>query len=88
VHDVALAAAYRFAADRRGYAEGNRSFLLERYLGDLTRGVAGKPLTVLDDRLPAAEGPIIDLRPVPSTGVESGAESAGVALPRVGDDNE
>lgn len=88
VHDTALAAAYRFAADRHGYAEGKRSFLLERYLGDLTRAVAGKPLTVLDDRLPAAEGPIIDLRPVPSTGAGGGAESAGGALPPVGDDNE
>jgi regulator of protease activity HflC (stomatin/prohibitin superfamily) len=87
-HDAALAAAYRFAADRHGYAEGDRSFLLERYLSDLTRAVAGKPLTVLDDRLPAADGPIIDLRPVPSANAQGGAGNDGLAVPAVVEGND
>jgi regulator of protease activity HflC (stomatin/prohibitin superfamily) len=88
MHDAALAAAYRFAADRHGYADGDRSFLLERYLSDLTRAVAGKPLTVLDDRLPAADGPIIDLRPVPSSNAATGAANADPAVPAVVEGND
>lgn len=86
--DSALAVAYRFAADRRGYAQGARSFVLERYLSDLTRAVAGKPLTVMDDRLPAADGPIIDLRPVPSANAQNGAGNAGIAAPSVVEGND
>ena len=82
--DAALAAAYRFAADRAGYAEGGRSYLFERYLDDLTRAVADKPLTLLDDRLNASQGPIIDMRSAaPSTSSAGGAGSGGIVVPSV-----
>jgi regulator of protease activity HflC (stomatin/prohibitin superfamily) len=60
---TASAAAYRFTADRRAYAQGGRAFLLERDLSDLASAIGGRPLTLLDDRLQAAEGPLIDMRP-------------------------
>jgi regulator of protease activity HflC (stomatin/prohibitin superfamily) len=61
--DEALAAAYRFSADRHAFAEGGRAFLFERYLSDLTRALDGRPLTILDSRLNPNDGPIIDMRP-------------------------
>jgi regulator of protease activity HflC (stomatin/prohibitin superfamily) len=69
--EAASAAAYRFAADRRAYAEGGQAFLLERDLSDLESAVAGRPLTLLDDRLRASDGPLIDMRP--ATGNAAGA---------------
>jgi regulator of protease activity HflC (stomatin/prohibitin superfamily) len=73
-HDEALSAAYRFTADRRAFADGGQAFLFERYLGDLTRALEGRPLTILDSRLSAAQGPIIDMRP-------AAPASSGVVIP-------
>jgi regulator of protease activity HflC (stomatin/prohibitin superfamily) len=72
---VASAAAYRFAADRRAYAEGGRAFLLERDLSDLESAVGGRPLTLLDDRLQPSEGPLIDMRPVAASPAAGGGGS-------------
>jgi regulator of protease activity HflC (stomatin/prohibitin superfamily) len=70
---AASAAAYRFTADRRGYAEGGRAFLLERDLSDLESAIGGRPLTILDGRLKASEGPIIDMRPASAAAGNSGS---------------
>jgi hypothetical protein len=69
-HDVADAAAYRFGVDRRAYAQYGRSFVLERLYGSLTTALKGKTLTILDHRLSASNGPLLDMRP--------GAQGAGV----------
>ena len=68
---AAGAAAYEFDADRRAYAEGGRSFLLERSYGNLEAALGRAPLTILDHRISAAEGPLIDLR----------SQAAGSATP-------
>jgi len=70
--EAAAAAAYRFTADRRAYADGGRAFLLERDLSDLERAIAGRPLTILDGRLKASEGPIIDMRPASAAAGDNG----------------
>jgi regulator of protease activity HflC (stomatin/prohibitin superfamily) len=70
--EAASTAAYRFTADRRAYAEGGRAFLLERDLSDLERAIGGRPLTILDGRLKASEGPIIDMRPASPAAGDSG----------------
>jgi regulator of protease activity HflC (stomatin/prohibitin superfamily) len=70
--ETASAAAYRFAADRRAYAEGRRAFLLERDLSDLESAVGGRPLTLLDDRLQASDGPLIDMRPAAANAAAGG----------------
>jgi regulator of protease activity HflC (stomatin/prohibitin superfamily) len=70
---IASAAAYRFAADRRAYAEGRRAFLLERDLSDLESAVGGRPLTLLDDRLQASDGPLIDMRPAAASAAAAGS---------------
>ena len=60
--DAANADAYVFAAERRANAEGGQAYLFERSLGKLQAALGQKPLTLLDHRLSAAPGPIIDLR--------------------------
>ena len=59
---TADAEAYRFGADRRAYGDGGQAFLLERSYGNLRTALAKAPLTIIDHRLPAADGPVIDLR--------------------------
>jgi regulator of protease activity HflC (stomatin/prohibitin superfamily) len=71
--EAASAADYRFGADRRAYAEGGRAFLLERDLSDLESAVSGRPLTLLDERLQASQGPLIDMRPAAAAGPAAGA---------------
>jgi regulator of protease activity HflC (stomatin/prohibitin superfamily) len=60
--DAANADAYRFDAERRAHAEGGQAYLLERSFTKLQAALAQKPLTLIDHRLSAAPGPIIDLR--------------------------
>ncbi len=72
---AANAEAYQFDADRRAYAQGGRSFVLERSFTNLRKALAQTPLTILDHRLSPAQAPILDLRTQP-------ADSAvGLALP-------
>ena len=63
---AARAAAYRFDADRRAYDEAGRSFLLERSYSNLETALRRAPLTIIDHRLSATDGPLIDLRPSPA----------------------
>jgi regulator of protease activity HflC (stomatin/prohibitin superfamily) len=76
-HDVADAAAYRFGVDRRAYAQDGRSFVLERLYGSLTTALKGKPLTILDHRLSASNGPLLDMRP----GAQGAAAAASTEAP-------
>jgi regulator of protease activity HflC (stomatin/prohibitin superfamily) len=59
---TADAEAYRFGADRRAYGDGGQAFLLERSYGNLRTALGKAPLTIIDHRLSAADGPVIDLR--------------------------
>ncbi|MFF7707361.1 SPFH domain-containing protein [Pseudomonas sp. NPDC007930] len=57
---AAQAAARTFAAERQGYAAAGRAFVFERYLAQLSQGLAHAQLLVLDHRLGGA--PSLDLR--------------------------
>ena len=59
---TADAEAYRFGADRHAYGDGGQAFLLERSYSNLRTALSKAPLTIIDHRLPAADGPVIDLR--------------------------
>lgn len=63
---TANAEAYRFDADRRAYGEGGQAFLLERHIASLKAALIQTPLTLIDHRLSNSQGPIIDLRAIPS----------------------
>jgi regulator of protease activity HflC (stomatin/prohibitin superfamily) len=69
----AAALAYRFDIDRRAYAADGRPFLLERLYSNLTTALRGKQLTIVDHRVSASDGPIIDMRP-------ASAPAGGAAL--------
>ncbi len=69
---AANADVYRFNADRRAYADGGQSFLLERSYGKLKAALGQTPLTIVDHRLSPAQGPILDLRS-PGTGAKPAA---------------
>ncbi len=80
---AADADAYRFAADRRAYADGRQSFLLERRLDALEAALARTRLTLIDDRLSPDQRPILDLRSLGSTAggaVPGGAAPGGAGL--------
>lgn len=79
--DRALGEAYRFAADRRASATGGNAFLLERYITDLASALRGRPLTLMDDRLPVADGPIIDMRPAVEPAEGEGSQAPRPVLP-------
>ena len=66
---TAGAAAYEFDSDRRAYEQSGRPFLLERSYGNLTAALSRAPLTILDHRISAADGPLIDLRPQTAPGI-------------------
>ncbi|HVV27520.1 MAG TPA: SPFH domain-containing protein [Rhizomicrobium sp.] len=51
-----------FDGERKAYAAGGAAFLLERRLDRLSRGLADKPLIVVDHRIPAAAVPTLDMR--------------------------
>jgi regulator of protease activity HflC (stomatin/prohibitin superfamily) len=77
--DTATAEAYRFNADRRAYATGGHSFVLERLYSNLLTALSGKPLTLMDHRLSESEGPLIDMRP--SAADQPASSAAGPAAP-------
>jgi hypothetical protein len=76
--DVANAAAYRFSIDRRAFAQDGRSFVLERLYGSLTSALKGKPLTIMDHRLAASDGPLVDMRPIAQGATSGGGTTAPV----------
>ena len=73
---TADAEAYRFGADRRAYGDGGQAFLLERSYANLRTALSKAPLTIIDHRLPAADGPVIDLRTGAGGNRTSGAPAA------------
>jgi len=73
---TADAEAYRFNADRRAYGDGGQAFLLERSYGNLRTALGKAPLTIIDHRLSAAQGPVIDLRSS-APGANRGAAAPG-----------
>jgi regulator of protease activity HflC (stomatin/prohibitin superfamily) len=75
--------AYRFKADRSAYKSGAEAFLLERYYSSLRTALAKTPLTIIDHRLNADQGPVFDLRSIPgAAGGAAGAASGAGAPPR------
>lgn len=60
---VAESASRRFSADSDAHRGAGSAFLLERYLGQLSQGLAGSKLVLLDHRIGSARsGPVLDLR--------------------------
>jgi regulator of protease activity HflC (stomatin/prohibitin superfamily) len=78
---TANAESYRFNADRRAYRDGGQAFLLERSYGNLRTALAKAPLTIIDHRLPAADGPVIDLRTSAGANRTPGAPPAAAPAP-------
>jgi regulator of protease activity HflC (stomatin/prohibitin superfamily) len=78
---TADAEAYRFGADRRAYGDGGQAFLLERSYSNLRIALSKAPLTIIDHRLPAADGPVIDLRTGGGPNRTSGAPPAPAPAP-------
>ncbi len=65
----------RFTADHAAAIADADSFLLERRLTAMANGLAKSGLTIIDSRIPAAEAPVLDLRPMtPSTARSSGPD--------------
>ncbi|RON05701.1 hypothetical protein BK659_21600 [Pseudomonas brassicacearum] len=62
VNATAQAADLRFAAERKAYAAAGRAFVLEQYFAQLSQGLAGAKVLVLDHRLGGNSTPTIDLR--------------------------
>jgi regulator of protease activity HflC (stomatin/prohibitin superfamily) len=63
-----------FAADRQAYAQDGYPFLLERWLDDVAKGLAGSRVVLIDHRLAPQNIPALDLRAV-------GGLAAGDILP-------
>lgn len=59
-----------FQADRLAARRGGDAFRLERYLEDVVPALGRASLTVMDHRVPAAQAPTIDLRPLGAPGRE------------------
>jgi regulator of protease activity HflC (stomatin/prohibitin superfamily) len=59
----ARAWATRFSADIVSGHVGGPSFLLNRYLSNVGAALSTAPLTIVDHRIPAADTPMLDLRP-------------------------
>lgn len=74
---AADADAYRFAADRRAFADGRQSFLLERRLDALEAALARTRLTLIDDRLSPNQRTFLDFR---SGGTAAGAANGAAGL--------
>jgi regulator of protease activity HflC (stomatin/prohibitin superfamily) len=56
-----------FAADRQAYAQDGYPFLLERWLDDVGKGLAGSRLVLIDHRLGPQNIPALDLRGIAPT---------------------
>ena len=68
VQSEAAADKVRFAADRVAATSGGASFVFERYLDGLSRGLASKRLIIMDHRLTPGMQPTFDLRAPASAG--------------------
>lgn len=79
--DRAQGEAYRFAADQRASATAGNAFLLERYITDLASALRSRPLTLMDNRLPVTDGPIIDMRPATPAAERDRMQAPGPVLP-------
>ena len=75
---AADADAYRFTADRHAYADGHRSFLLERRLDALEAALARTRLTLVDSRLSQDQRTFLDFRSGSAAGA-GGLGGAGVS---------
>jgi regulator of protease activity HflC (stomatin/prohibitin superfamily) len=51
-----------FDGDRQAYATGGHAFLLERWLGHLSKALALAPLVIVDHRMIGPNAPTVDLR--------------------------
>jgi regulator of protease activity HflC (stomatin/prohibitin superfamily) len=60
--DAAEIAEQRFSADRTAHADSGKAFLLERWLGGLSRALSKSQIIIVDHRLENAGAPTIDLR--------------------------
>jgi regulator of protease activity HflC (stomatin/prohibitin superfamily) len=63
---TANAESVRFNADRRAYADGGKSFLIERSYSNIERALGVSALTIVDHRLTPAQAPVLDLRMSPA----------------------
>jgi regulator of protease activity HflC (stomatin/prohibitin superfamily) len=52
-----------FDGDRQAYGVGGESFLFERRLDRLDKGLADKPLIIVDHRIPASAAPTVNMLP-------------------------
>lgn len=52
----------QFEGERQAHAVGGPSFVLERRLDRIARGLADKPIIIVDHRIPAADVPGFDMR--------------------------
>jgi regulator of protease activity HflC (stomatin/prohibitin superfamily) len=66
--------AYSFNAERKAASLDRSSFLMERYFENLKTALNGRSLTILDNKITAAQAPTIDLRSFNRT---SGTAQAG-----------
>ena len=65
----------RFTADHAAAMANSDAFLLERRLSAISAGLANAALTITDHRIPAAEAPVLDLRPLsPATARSTGSD--------------
>lgn len=81
--NAATADAYLFNADRKAYAEGQNSFMMERTFAAMISALRQVRLTIVDNRLTPAQAPVIDLRPTgtPAPPESAPAAPAGAAAP-------
>ena len=68
---TARADATRFAADRDAAAAAGEAFRFERRLGKMVSIIPKTEVIVIDHRIHAADGPMIDLRPPPGDPADS-----------------
>lgn len=61
----------RFNADHASAQAHRESFMLERRLSDIAAGLAKSATTIIDDRIPANDPAVLDLRPLASPAVRS-----------------
>lgn len=81
---AADADAYRFTADRRAYADGRQSFLLERRLDALEAALARTRLTLIDNRLSPDQRTFLDFRSGAAEGSLGGTAISGAGAGAAG----
>jgi regulator of protease activity HflC (stomatin/prohibitin superfamily) len=78
--------AYRFVADKRGYDLSPRSFLMEHSYRNLASALVQTPLTIIDHRLKAGSGTVIDMRA--SRAGQSSKPDSSAADPAISDQSQ